>query len=127
MEELIDKILKDVNFFDVFIGGYALRSMVICTYRPPEVAKSLFEQAAKTAGGMLYFDRLSLKEIKSSKEYFPIFSVELHNEYKDLETLAEDLMVSRLSGVIDRDMEGMPQKEEVYDEQTDEHSDIELE
>lgn len=104
---VMDSALEGLNFFEVIFQGSWTSAMTVCTYRTKKSIEELFEDfEAEGVFSNRIWD-ITLKEIKEDKGWFPIFCVELHGEYKTLDGLAEDLFVSRLSGVIDREMKGM--------------------
>jgi hypothetical protein len=104
---VMDSALEGLNFFEVIFQGDYLSAMTVCTYRPKETVEELFKDFESNGVYKHNIWDVTLEEIKEDKGWFPIFCVELRNEHGTLESLAEDLFVSRLSGVIDREMKGM--------------------
>lgn len=104
---VLDNALKGLNFFEVIFQGPWTSAMTVCTYRPKESVEELFKDFESEGVHKHDIWDVTLDEIKEDKGWFPIFCVELHGEYKTIESLAEDLFVTRLSGVIDREMKGM--------------------
>jgi len=106
--EDIKQAIKGIKFYEITLMGDSLGTMSMCTYRPQDTVRDLFKKkAGEKSVCMLNCWEHSIDQLVEMPDYFPVFCVELHNMYSDLESLAKDLMVSRISGVIDRDMEGM--------------------
>ena len=103
----MEEYFRGLNFYQVIICGPYTTSIMIGTYRPKDTVKDLFATSKEYKGAAVNIWEVSLKLIKTSKEWFPIFCVELHTEYSDLEELAKDLMIWRVSGMMEKEMEGM--------------------
>ena len=107
-EDIVNRVLDGMKFYEIVLQGYLPGGMTICTYRPKEAVQELFHNMKASGVSGHYVEEVHIELIKNSGNMmFPIFCVELHSEYKSLDDLAEDLMASRLSGLIDREMEGM--------------------
>jgi len=106
-EKDMKEYLEGFNFYQVIIRGFDVTALTIGTYRPEQAVKSLFKGVEEFEGADVDVWEISLKELQGSKEWFPIFCVELHTEYSDLEELVKDLMVWRIAGMMDKEMEGM--------------------
>lgn len=136
LKEEVKEALKDLKFFCVFynikehdvgLKGWhrtgSIGESFICTYRTADSLDVLYQamQQAKKIG-KYEIEELTINEVHDmlkdgqliSMFYSKLYCVELKNEYDSLEHLAEDLMIYRISGMIDKEMEGM-----VTDEQTD--------
>ena len=105
---MIDKYLEGLNFFEIILVGsgvFDYNEITVATYRPKE---AIYEAFNKDKNKKCSVHDIALKDIKSSGvEWFPIFCVELRSDYQSLEELAKDIMVWRLSGMMDKEMVGM--------------------
>ena len=104
----MEKYLSGFKFYEVIITNRLyINEITIGTYRPIETVEALF---CEVKGCKADVWEIALDEIKISKELFPIFCVELNTEYFDLENIVKDLMVWRLSGMMNKEMEGMGER-----------------
>jgi hypothetical protein len=99
--------LRGIKFYEVVVyGEYHDGSIIIATYRDLETIKKLyadFKAKYRIRNYSVY--SVTLKQIRDTKdEFFPIFVPELRMEFKDLQTMAESLMVYRLSGLMDKEI-----------------------
>lgn len=108
MEDIISRVLDKLNFYEITLVGEGFGEMVICTYRPEESVADIFIKLKESDDIDFEIWETTLEKIRESGQgYFPIFCVELNQDYNSLKDLAEDLMVFRLSGLIDKEMKGM--------------------
>ncbi len=103
MEEYLDGF----NFYRVSILGEKTTLLTIGTYRPKETVYDLFRGIEDFEESEVDVWELSAADLKQSRLMVPIFCVELRMEYKNLEELIKDLMIWRLAGMMDKEMEGM--------------------
>ncbi len=102
--------LKGLNFYEVKIqktflaAHYALR---LCTYRNMDAVEDIFKDQ-KVKKVIYNFDliKLDIEWILEEETYwFPMFCVELHNNYATLQELVEDIFVGKITGIIDVDLD----------------------
>jgi len=112
----VTSTLNDLKFYKVLTqnGQWPVAHFLnICTYRPKKTVMELFKDLATKDLGYIYqdveeyniFDVINL--ISCDKMWFPIYCVETQESYNSLNLIAEDIMIYRLSGLMDKEMEGM--------------------
>lgn len=105
----MEEYLEGFKFYAVVIIGltFDITTLTIGTYRPKETVHDLFDGMNEADAATVDVWELTLDDLQDSKELLPIFCVELHTEYTDLEAMVKDLMVWRLSGMMDKEMKGI--------------------
>lgn len=107
-----DELLGGLNFFQIIFWGANTSAITLCTYRTKESVETLYNEMQSPnvdSCEIWEFNSTDLDDDDNgdSSEWFPIFFVELRTEYNDTDSLVEDLMVWRLSGMMDKEMEGV--------------------
>lgn len=96
-QEAIVRILSGIKFYDI----HSIMGLVtVCTYRAREQVAEIF----KDDKFMRIIDVTDPDAIMDAFNENGIFCVELHNVYKNLKSLAEDLVVSRISGMMEKEI-----------------------
>ena len=101
--------LEGMKFYWVInfnVGFGELGRTLICTYRNKEQVEEAFNISGKDSEGMVIWD-LRPTEIDEALQVMKndgVYCVEVHNSYNSLETLAEDVVVYRLAGVMDQEL-----------------------
>jgi len=103
----MEKWQDGFSFYQIIIRGEDITALTIGTYRPEQTVKDLFSGVEEFEEADVDIWEITPGLIKTSKEWFPIFCVELHSEYTDLDELEKDLMIWRIAGMMDKEMEGM--------------------
>jgi hypothetical protein len=94
--ETVVSIMEGMKFYDIWSHeNFLAPFLCLCTYRNLEQVQEVFKSAYQV------FDP---EEILYSFNNEGIFCIELHNIYKDLKSLAEDLIVYRISGLMDQEI-----------------------
>ena len=102
--------LKGIRFYEVqiqptrAIGYNCLR---VCTYRPYTELNNVFTEQ-KRSGAIINFRIIDVDTdwvIEDEAYWFPMFCVELNRDYLDLKALIEDILVGKLSGILDVDVD----------------------
>lgn len=101
--------LKGLHFYDIRIRKSMIESSYnyrVCTYRSmDEIEKAFVEQ--KTKGHIYRFEPAEIDHdmiIDEENYFFPMFCVELSKVYGNIDELIEDILVGRLSGILDVDV-----------------------
>jgi hypothetical protein len=98
----IVNIMAGIHFYQTF--GFAsildFSFISLATYRSLPQVKTLFQANDSNAWELIDPDDI-LEAFKSSKG---IYCVELHNNYKSLKALAEDLIIAKLAGLMYEEM-----------------------
>jgi len=113
--------LSGMKFYSVMLfvdDTYSMRNMTICTYRDAKSVENIFESMKgykdpKTTNRELIdflIDVLSsMKDIIICMQYSGgIYCIETKSYYKSLEELAEEVILLRLSGLMNKELEGCP-------------------
>lgn len=107
--------LKGLHFYDIQIRKSIIESSYnyrVCTYRSiSEIEKAFIEQKAK--GHIFKFQPSEIDHdwvIEDENYFFPMFCVELSKVYRNLDELIEDILIGRLSGILDVDFNSFTEK-----------------
>lgn len=96
-QDALVRIMSGMKFYDI----YAIMGITtICTYRTKEQVAELFDTDSFTRVVALTDPDIILDEFNNDG----IFCVELHGTYKNLKSLAEDLVISRISGMMEKEI-----------------------
>lgn len=79
----------------------------VCTYRPYAEVRTTFDDQ-RMSGKIERFRITDLDQawvIEDELYWFPMFCVELKRDYATLKDLVEDILVGKLSGILDVDIE----------------------
>jgi hypothetical protein len=104
MKATVKRVLKNLNFYYILVyddEGWTYKELSMCTYRPIETVQSVFKEKGMNAE--VHKTSLDDPELFHS----PVFCSELHNDYKTVDALAEDIMVSKLSGMMNKEVENL--------------------
>jgi hypothetical protein len=94
----IIRIMEGMKFYDIYAFSTNFGISTFCTYRDHKQISEVFDNKLNV---------VQLEDPDAILESFEgegIFCLELHNNYKSLKSLAEDLIVSRISGMMDKEM-----------------------
>ena len=99
---VIASALGGLKFYSVIVAGNDIFSglfdeVKICTFRGLDAVKEVYE------GSMI--TEYNLADIaQHPEEYLPIYCVELHSSYKYVDILMKDMMISKLSGMMEAEV-----------------------
>jgi hypothetical protein len=96
--QAIVDIMAGMKFYDVYTISINFGITTICTYRSREQVFEAFDGQANIT------EIVDIDDIMDAFSEDGIFCVELHNTYKNLKSLAEDLVISRISGMMEKEI-----------------------
>lgn len=113
--------LSGMKFYSIILfvdDSLSTRFMTVCTYREKKTLEKLFHSLKNYKDPQIFNKELidfSIDEVYDMKEVAMemqnsggIYCVETKSHYKSLEELAEEVILLRLSGLMDKELEGCP-------------------
>ena len=100
--------IQDINFYEIDVRKNNLESYAyrFCTYNDIGEIKSIFKEQ-KENGKIKHFNIVQLDQdwiIEDEYYWFPMFCLELGSDYSNLNELIEDILIGKLSGVLNRNI-----------------------
>ena len=95
----IIQIMAGMKFYDILTFSWDFSTTTVCTYRTREQVSATFDNKFNVI--MITNPDDILEAFGESKG---IYCIELHNNYKSLKSLAEDLAITRLSGMMNKEL-----------------------
>jgi len=106
LDELISVIEESINGLNFYCVIYDKNMFfsgeeTIGTFRNEMALREVYNNKKIDC----HITQITFKEIVEDPiEYFPIYCVELHNEYEYLDYLIKDIMISKISGMMNKEL-----------------------
>lgn len=95
--------LRGINFYLLTYGDNLFFNArdTICTFRSEDELRNVYKNKNIDCA----IKKLELKNVVDMYElYFPVYCVELHNSYKYVDHIMRDLMISKISGMMNKEL-----------------------